>query len=72
MEKIDFGTREYWSFHIDSVLEALKNDKEKILDIIMDRCQCMDIRINLDYGNVPNYEITYSKCVLELLGANKK
>ncbi len=71
MEK-NYGTREYWSFHLDSVLEGIKNDKEKILDIIMDRCQGLDIRINLEYGNVPNYEITYAKCVFELFGANKK
>lgn len=72
MEKDYYGTREYWSKHLDSVFHELQNDKEKILDIIMDKCIDMDIRIHIAWGETPTYEITHTKSAIELLLANKK
>ena len=64
---IKFGTREYWSNHIDGCIETLKNDKEKLLDLILDRCIEMDITIPIHIGEAPQYRVSYSKsCYIDI------
>ena len=64
--KLNIGqTKKQWSKHFDDVLETLKADKEKILDIIMDKCSHITVSIPFNIGEVPHYEVDYVKtCVV--------
>ena len=64
--KLNIGlTRKQWSTHFDDVLETLKTDKEKILDIIMDKCSHITVSIPFNIGEVPHYEVDYVKtCIV--------
>ena len=60
--KLNIGqTRKQWSKNFDDVLETLKADKEKILDIIMDKCSNITVSIPFNIGEVPHYEVDYVK-----------
>jgi hypothetical protein len=64
--KLNIGlTRKQWSKHFDDVLETLKTDKEKILDIIMDKCSHITVSIPFNIGEVQHYEVDYVKtCIV--------
>lgn len=59
--KTEFGDREYWGKHLDMCIETIKNDREKLLDIIMDKCQSIDITIPIRVGEVPLYKVEFFK-----------
>ena len=65
MGKEQYGTREYWKNHLDSVLKTLEEDKDKLVDIMMDKCMSMDILIPIRIGEAPRYEVNFSKCSLK-------
>lgn len=65
MEKQQYGTKEYWKNHLDSVLKTLEEDKDKLIDIMMDKCICMDILIPIRIREAPRYEVNFSKCSLK-------
>jgi hypothetical protein len=56
-----FRDRAYWLAYLDCVIEELQNDKEKLVDVIMDRCMGMDIGIPIDVDRPPQYEICFTK-----------
>ena len=63
-EKVKPHTREFYSKQIDCVLDEIKNDKEKLLDIAMDKCAEMDIIIPMRFlceGEVQHYKVVYEK-----------
>ena len=65
--KLNIGqTRKQWSNHFDDVIETLKADKEKILDIIMDKCSHITVSIPFNLGEVPNYKVDYVKTCIAI------
>ena len=60
-EKVKPYTREFYSKQIDCVLNEIKNDKEKLLDIIMDKCCEMEITIPISINEVQHYKVEYKK-----------
>lgn len=70
-EKIKYGTKEYWKNHLDSVLKTLEEDKDKLVDIMMDKCMSMDIIIPIRIGEAPRYEVNFSKSTFKLKETNK-
>ena len=65
--KNKFGSREYWSKYFDDCIETLKNDKERLLDLIMDRCIYMDITIPIRIDEAPQYKVDFSKsCIIQV------
>ena len=57
-------TREFYSKQIDFVLDEIRNDKENLLDIIMDKCAEMDIIIPmrlLAEDEAQKYKVVYKK-----------
>ena len=63
-EQVKPSTREFYSKQIDCVLNEIRNDKEKLLDIIMDKCAEMDIIIPirlLAECEVQRYKVVYKK-----------
>ena len=71
MGKEQYGTREYWKNHLDSVLKTLEEDKDKLLDIMMDNCMSIDILIPIHIGEAPRYEVNFSKNTFKLKETNK-
>lgn len=67
MGKGEKTIREDWYKILDDILNQLQEDKEKILDIIMDKCQGLEISIPLYRDEVPRYEIKYSKVCIETI-----
>jgi hypothetical protein len=64
-EQVEPFTREFYSKQIDFVLEEIRNDKEKLLDIIMDKCSHITVSIPFNIGEVPHYEVDYVKtCIV--------
>lgn len=65
-------TRKHWGEHFDDVIETLKADKEKILDIIMDKCSDITVSIPFNIGEVPHYEVDYVKVAVNIERVMKK
>lgn len=53
--------RNYWGKHLDMCIETIKNDREKLLDLIMDNCKDMEITIPIRVGDVPVYRVDFCK-----------
>ena len=60
-EQVKPYTREFYSKRIDCVLDEIRNDKEKLLDIIMDKCFEMEITIPISIFEVQHYKVEYKK-----------
>ena len=60
-EQVKPYTREFYSKQIDFVLDEIRNDKEKLLDIIMDKCCEMEITIPIRINEVHHYKVEYKK-----------
>ena len=63
-EQVKPYTREFYSKQIDFALEEIRNDKEKLLDIAMDKCAEMDIIIPMRFlceDEVQHYKVVYEK-----------
>lgn len=58
-------TREHYSKQFDDIIEAIKNDKDKILDIITDYCSNCEISFNFSLSDVPSYSVNYTKIAHE-------
>lgn len=61
MEQVKPFTREFYSKQLDYVLEQIKNDKERLLDMIMDNCSEMDITIPIKINEVQRYIVRCEK-----------
>lgn len=64
MEKIKYRTKEYWEKHLTNVLKTIEEDKDKLVNIIMDKCISMDILIPIHIDEVPRYEVKFLKSAL--------
>jgi hypothetical protein len=60
-EQVEPFTREFYSKQIDFVLDEIRNDKEKLLYIIMDKCCEMEITIPISINEVQHYKVEYKK-----------
>lgn len=63
-EQVKPYTREFYSKQIDFALDEIRNDKEKLLDIVMDKCAKMDIIIPLRFlyeDEAQHYQVRYEK-----------
>lgn len=60
-EQVKPYTREFYSKQIDFVLYEIRKDKEKLLDIIMDKCCEMEITIPISINEVQHYKVEYKK-----------
>jgi hypothetical protein len=60
-EQVKPYTREFYSKQIDCVLDEIRNDKEKLLDIIMDKCCEMENTIPISINEVQHYKVEYKK-----------
>ena len=63
-EQVKPYTREFYSKQIDCVLDEIRNDKEKLLDVLMDNCAEMDIIIPmrlLAEDEAQKYKVVYKK-----------
>lgn len=63
---VEFCSREYWGEYFDDVVDTLKADKEKILDIIKDHCRGVTISIQFALNEVPHYEVNYTKNAINI------
>ena len=55
-------SRRYWSNHIDSIIDSIKEDKETILDMLMyGNLESAEIIIRLSAEESPSYQIKVNK-----------
>lgn len=64
MKEINYGTKEYWEKLLSNIIKTIEEDKDKLIDIITDKCMSMDILIPLHIGETARYEVTFLKSAL--------
>jgi hypothetical protein len=53
-------TKERLSKEFDEIMQTIINDKDRIIETMLDRCMYANISIPFERGEVPHYEITFA------------
>lgn len=57
-----FASRAYWSNYIDAIMESIKEDKEVILDLLMQgRIVDAKVTMNLYAESAPSYQVSIER-----------
>lgn len=54
------NTKERLSKEFDEIMQTIINDKDRIIETMLDRCMCAEIYIPLETFEAPHYQITFT------------